>query len=156
MHVVQFLFDLRLLEEFEGVVLRALELGAFAALLKVRTWLLAVPLPNSHARSALPLVHEAAELFRDRKPDDRVHVIGHDHESDALRRHFLSQVVENAEQNALWLILVEELSAIGHGERHEVRIECIIDDAASWIHASHAASLTSERAPRFLAAAPHR
>jgi hypothetical protein len=67
----------------------------------------------------LPLLHEVADLIGVREPDDRVHVVGHDDEADALAQLQGELGVEHSENDPLGSVVVEGSTATIAREGHE-------------------------------------
>ena len=79
-----------------------------------------LPVADMEARLSLPRVHEAAKLAGGRQPDHGVDVIGHDDEPDAASGESDQLVVQDAQQNSLVMIMVEQSTTTIDGERDEM------------------------------------
>ena len=55
----------------------------------------------------LPLLHEVADVLGVRKPDQRVHMVGHEHEADALAREATELCAQGPEDDSFRGVIVE-------------------------------------------------
>ena len=81
--------------------------------------------------AALPLLHESAELACPRKTDQRMNVIWHDDKSDATRVPLLDFIVQNSEQDAFRLIVIQQAPSVIARQRDEMHIQSVVDPAKS-------------------------
>jgi hypothetical protein len=110
-HIQKLLFQLLCQVDFKRQVLGQPEAVALAEIGEVIWGGDALPVADVETALALSGVHELAELVRSWKPDDRVHVIGHDHEAGASGGEGDQFIVQYTEQDAFGLIVIEEASA---------------------------------------------
>ena len=64
----------------------------------------AVPFSDAETAHSFPAVHEASQLAGLGKPDDRMNVVRHDDEANALRRHVCQLVIEYSEYDAFRMV----------------------------------------------------
>ena len=128
MHVRQFLSHFLLVVQVERVVFRLPKRIMIANLLGVVHECLAHHLPDVMRAEPLPLLHEDAQLARDRKPDDGVNVVGHDHKADARRLSAAQLRLEHPKHDTLGTIVVQELATSVTGKRDEVGVQRVVVD----------------------------
>ena len=72
--------------------------------------------------SLLPLLHEVADLIGFREPDDRMHMVGHDNESEAPPSLQGQLRIQHAEDDLLGPVVVEQPTPSVARERHEMGV----------------------------------
>ena len=74
-------------------------------------------------RTLLPLLHEKAELTRLGKPDQRVHMVRHDHEANTASRLLRQLRIQHPQHDLLCPVMLEKFSPLSARERDEVHVQ---------------------------------
>lgn len=127
-HVGQFFFELCSTVNLKRIVLRLPERIGRVKTFKVSGVAVFEPTTNVVAGDSLPTVHEAAQLAGFRKPDDRVDVVGHDHEANAFCKLTVQLLVQHPEDDPFYVVVIEQASPFVARKRNEVGIEFVVDD----------------------------
>jgi len=131
MHVVQLFFELIAAVNFKGIILRQPKSTVVLECLPVFGCILSIPFSNPQTTLTFPLVHECAELSGLRKPQNRMNVVGHDHEADAFALAFFQSAGQHTEENPPGMIVIEQSASVRDTECDKVCVETIIEDTTS-------------------------
>ena len=129
-HIPQLLLQLLPIINLERIVLRLPEPVPFPEPCCIMTGFAPEPLSHVQARAPLPFVHKLAELTDLWKPQDGMHMIGHQHKADTSAVRFFQQFIQHSEYNPLRVVVVQQLPPPKDRECHKVSVECVINNPA--------------------------
>lgn len=148
MHVAKLLQKLLFAVDVKDVGLRLPEPFAWTEIAEVTIGMRSVPAANGETAHPFPAVQKSSHVARISHPKQRVDVVRHDHEADALGCHRLELMVEHAQDDALGLIQIKEAPAAIEGEGDEMNVP-LIDEFSTLV--THEPDFRTHRASTQLA-----
>ena len=107
MHVVQLLFLFLFIVDLEGIVLWLPETLAFAKFRKVGGSRGSIPVSELETAHPFPAVNESGQLSCRRKPNESMHMVGHQNKAHTLGLEGFQLMIEDTQHDSFRLVQIQ-------------------------------------------------
>jgi hypothetical protein len=111
----------------KAVGLRLPEFVSWSKALKVVRREFGIPFPNRETTHTLPTMNKPPQLSWLGQPKQRMHVIRHQDEADALSLQLFELVIENSQDNPFGMVQIEQPTTTKDGKGQKEHVSLIVE-----------------------------